>query len=188
MLRLWQGNRAGKGCGGCGGGGCSCGCGDDGWQAVKVDLFARLWCGGTANESNSLRLVGQEPGELTVPSSVTQFLRAGVYDWETWGIDCHGERRVLGRGCLTICQSLETQCDPAKLTHAERMVKALREYIEGRLPSGLESFSVSGGSINKLTVAEAERLLTKYQGRVRRQRAKKTGACGEIIRHGMSNR
>lgn len=47
-----------------------------------------------------------------------------------------------------------------------RMVGLLESHIEGRLPEGLESHTIGGVPISKISLVEAQQLLSEYRGRL----------------------
>jgi hypothetical protein len=47
-----------------------------------------------------------------------------------------------------------------------RMVGLLESHIEGRLPEGLESHTIGGVPISKISLVEAQQLLAEYRGRL----------------------
>lgn len=60
--------------------------------------------------------------------------------------------------------------DPVK-SHTQKMVTLLEAHIEGRFPDGLESHQIGGVPINKIAIPDAEILLTKYQSKLRAEKA-----------------
>lgn len=55
--------------------------------------------------------------------------------------------------------------DPAK-SFNQRMVDLLEAHVEGRLPEGLESHTVGGVPIVKITITDANNLLSDYKNRL----------------------
>lgn len=62
--------------------------------------------------------------------------------------------------------------DPTK-SYNERIVTLLEQHIEGRLPEGLESHTIGGVAIEKLTFLDAQRLLSEYRSRLEYERGQK---------------
>lgn len=75
-----------------------------------------------------------------------------------------GNRTTVGQ-CM-----IDVQPDPLKEgcgSFNERMVKLLREAIEGRMPNQLEGHTINGESISLMTANDLQRLLEKYERRIR---------------------
>lgn len=93
-----------------------------------------------------------------------------------------GKRTTEDKGALILLENPES---PEPESHEEKCLRLLEAHIEGRLPRGLESFSIEGRSINKLPIAEAVRLRDIYASRVdqqnRARKARETGNSGNRI-------
>jgi hypothetical protein len=59
--------------------------------------------------------------------------------------------------------------DPTK-SYNQRMVDLLEAHIEGRLPEGLESHTIGGVPINKVSFLDAQTLLSDYRARLEAER------------------
>lgn len=62
--------------------------------------------------------------------------------------------------------------DPTK-SYNQRMVDLLEAHIEGRLPEGLESHTIGGVPINKISLLDAQTLLSDYKARLNAERNEK---------------
>tara|TARA_R110000772_G_scaffold78559_2_gene168582 strand:- start:8539 stop:9093 length:555 start_codon:yes stop_codon:yes gene_type:complete len=57
-------------------------------------------------------------------------------------------------------------------SHCRKMVDFLKAHLEGRMPEGIEGHTIGGVPVSKIPIPEAELLLVKYEGKLRREVAK----------------
>lgn len=74
-----------------------------------------------------------------------------------------GGRKSETAGKLLLLPNPEN--DPTK-SYNQRMVDLLEAHLEGRLPEGLESHSIGGVAIQKLSFLDAQQLLSEYRSRL----------------------
>lgn len=75
-----------------------------------------------------------------------------------------GSRETVSGGKITLMEPIDR---PQRESHARRMVKILEAHIEGRMHEeegrGLESYTVGGVPISKISIPEARELLRRYR-------------------------
>jgi hypothetical protein len=73
-------------------------------------------------------------------------------------------RETTSIGSITLTEPLDR---PAKESHAAKMVKLLEAHLEGRISDeegrGLESYTIGGVPITKLSFSDAKMLLSEYK-------------------------
>lgn len=79
----------------------------------------------------------------------------------TWG------RETDADGKLVLLDN--PTANPTK-SYNQRMVDLLESHIEGRLPEGLESHTIGGVPISKITLLDAQQLLADYKARLEYER------------------
>ena len=92
-----------------------------------------------------------DAGEFTITNLITY----------TWG------RETESDGKLVLLDN--PTANPNK-SYNQRMVDLLESHIEGRLPEGLESHTIGGVPISKITLLDAQRLLSDYKARLEYER------------------
>lgn len=53
-----------------------------------------------------------------------------------------------------------------QLTHAERMLAAIEQRLEGRISSDHQRYSIDGRSLDRIPIMELEQLRTQYRREV----------------------
>jgi hypothetical protein len=103
---------------------------------------------------------------------------AGVYNW-VLRTDGAGVVQTVQTGVITI------KANPATITattdtrtHARRTLDLIQAAIEGRVPDGVDSYSVDGRSITSIPLRELFALRDKYAAIVASEEAKAAGKSG----------
>ncbi|NUO63465.1 MAG: hypothetical protein HOQ34_07840 [Gemmatimonadaceae bacterium] len=92
-------------------------------------------------------------------------LPEGTYQWFARVTSATQGRRTVDRGTFTILADT-----PAQL-HAEKMLAAIEAVIENRIPADVESYTIGGRSIVKMSSEELRRWRGYYAAEVRRARS-----------------
>ena len=99
---------------------------------------------------------------------------AGDYSWAL---------KVVGNGILTVDTGLiRVLADPVSVTgatdtrtHAQRSLDLINAAIEGRIPSGMESYSIAGRTITKIPLRDLITLRDRYRTEVLAEQATASG-------------
>lgn len=86
------------------------------------------------------------------------------------------DRHIIGYGPLVISADF-TQL-PAGYdfrSHAEKMLSAINEVLQGRIPKDMQSYEIDGRQLTRIPILELESLRRKYQAQVNRERRKAAG-------------
>lgn len=124
---------------------------------------------GTVDPSDSTQYLYTVNGSDTAALTPGEYVGdlANTYDWG----------RETDRGCGTI--SLKSNPDRQhEKTFVERVIALLEQHVEGRLPEGLESYTIGGVPIVKIDLIEAEAMLTRFKARLRDEQAKRRVESG----------
>ncbi len=87
----------------------------------------------------------------------------GAYVWTSY-VDDGTHRHTVGTGPVTIFASPE---EALGTTHASRTLAIIEAALEGRLPRGLEMYTIDGQQVQKLTHEALSRLRDKYKAEVK---------------------
>ena len=99
----------------------------------------------------------------------TSGFQPGLYKWIE-RVSKAAEVFELDAGIVTILEDLSTAAGGDAQNWIERAVVALRAHIEGRLPAGMETYSIAGRSVAKMPIKEAVDLLSTLESRLARLR------------------
>lgn len=101
---------------------------------------------------------------ITVAPIDTAEAPAGLYAVALLAVDSSDVRETLSVGSINLAEPIDR---PARASHVRKMVALLEAHIEGRIHDdqgrGLESYSIGGVPITKLSIMDARTLLTKYR-------------------------
>lgn len=90
-----------------------------------------------------------------------------------------GERATVDCGTFTLLEPINR---PTRESHARKMVSLLEAHLEGRLADdegrGLESYTIGGVPITKVSLNDARALLVKYRDELQREIIKRRAALG----------
>jgi hypothetical protein len=100
---------------------------------------------------------------LNIASEKTASAPSGLYSVGVI-VTLNSERLTHDRGTITLAAPLDR---PMEQTHARKMVALLERHLEGRIDDaegrGLESYTVNGIPITKLSHLDARSMLDKYR-------------------------
>ena len=139
--------------------------------SFSAEYIARI-TGGGANEI-ALAGTGIDGAYLfTVDSATSAGFEPGYYHWQLEITEtASGNRLVVDRGTFTAIVDLdENQADPR--THAEIMVSKIQSILEGRADSDVESYSIAGRSITKMSGAELREARDYYRREFQQEKVK----------------
>jgi len=71
-------------------------------------------------------------------------------------------------GVVTISPDLTVAGDGDEQEWVEEALAMLRAHVRGRLPSGMQSYSIAGRTVSKLPIEEAFKLITQLETRLAR--------------------
>lgn len=91
---------------------------------------------------------------------------AGLYKWVERVTGAGGEVYEVGRGTVTVLPNLADATEGSEQEWLERAVAMLRAHVEGRLPTGMESYQIAGRVVAKMPIKEAIGLLTSLESRL----------------------
>jgi len=84
-------------------------------------------------------------------------------------LDMSGEIFDIGSGVLEVEPNFATAQPANTQTHAEKMLAAIEQLLQGRVTSDLSSYAIAGRSITKMTLDELRRARGFYAAEVWRE-------------------
>ena len=100
--------------------------------------------------------------------TLTALRSAGVYD--LIGIVTNGaEKYVVYDGTLEVLPNPTQSGAYDPRSHARRVLDLVETAMEGRIPNGMESYTIGGRSINKIPLKELRELYDRYKQDVERE-------------------
>ena len=116
--------------------------------------------------------ISGETWTVTVAPIDTAEAPSGVYSVKLLTL-LAGVRETVDVGTVTLKEPIDR---PARISHVRKMVTLLERHLEGRLDDesgrGLESYTVGGVPITKLSFMDARMLLEKYRRDAEQERIK----------------
>ena len=89
----------------------------------------------------------------------------GLYKWAE-RVNLAGAVYEVASGVVNILPDLSQATDGSAQQWLERAIAALKAHIEGRLPSGMESYQIAGRLVSKIPIIEAVKLLTSFEAQL----------------------
>jgi len=119
----------------------------------SAEYVARITGGG----SSEIKLAATETDGtylFTVDSATSADFNVGYYHWQLEITEtASGNRIVVDRGSFTAIADLDVNnADPR--SHAEIMIGKLESLLQGKADADVESYSINGRSLNKLSPKE----------------------------------
>jgi hypothetical protein len=106
--------------------------------------------------------------QVNVGATVTALFTPDVYD--IVGIVTKGsEKFVVYDGILKVLTNPASSSAYDPRSHARRVLDLIEAAMEGRIPNGMESYTIGGRSINKIPLKELRELYEKYKQDVERE-------------------
>lgn len=114
-----------------------------------------------------------------VPSATSSAYNAGFYHWQLEVVQTSsGNRIVVERGDLEILVDLDNNgTDPR--SHAEIMVSKIESLLQGRADKDVNSYSIQGRSISKMSITDLIQWREYYRKEVARERRDNAIALGK---------
>lgn len=91
----------------------------------------------------------------------------GVYEWIEQAAKGDEVFRVAS-GALTVLTNLSAATGGSNQQWLERAIGALQAHIEGRMPSGMQSYQIAGRVVSKMSLTEALGVLSTLEARLAR--------------------
>lgn len=120
----------------------------------------------------SLSKVGTPNGdsfEVALTSVETAGLSPGGYKYSE-RVSKAGEVFEVGRGVLDVQLDIAAAQGNSAMSHAEQTLLVIEAALEGRLPSGMETYQIAGRAVSKMKIKELMELRGHYAALVWRQR------------------
>lgn len=103
---------------------------------------------------------------ITLASSITATMKAGRWHWQSYLVRVSDSERInLSVGKVDVLPDLTTVADDTR-SHASRMLDQIEALIEGRGTTDVESYTIGGRQINKMSAAELTAWRTYYRNEV----------------------
>ena len=105
---------------------------------------------------------------VTVGADVTaDGFAPGLYKYAE-RVSKSGEVQEVETGVVTVLPDLTVAGDGDEQEWVEESIAALKAHIRGRLPAGMQSYSIAGRTVSKLPLEEAMKMLTQLEARLER--------------------
>ena len=115
--------------------------------------------------------------KVTVAAATTAAKLAGTWRWVSYMVRTSDAARVaVGSGVFTVKPNPAAAYDAR--SHAVKILAAIESLIEGRAASDVNSYSIAGRSLTKLSVDDLLRWRAHYKREVRRERDAANAAAG----------
>ena len=105
---------------------------------------------------------------VTVAAATTAGYAAGVYDIIGVVVKA-AEKYVVFDGIFEVLTNPATTGAYDPRTHSRRVLDLIEAALEGRIPNGMESYTIGGRSINKIPLNQLRELYEKYAQDVRQE-------------------
>ena len=99
---------------------------------------------------------------VAVAASATAGYAAGIYDIIGVVVKA-AEKYVVYDGIFEVLTDPATAGAYDPRTHARRVLDLIEAAMEGRIPNGMESYSIGGRSINKIPLNQLREIYEKYK-------------------------
>ncbi len=135
-----------------------------GWQFTYI-----LRGSGSIDIATATEVVSGVVSVSELPS-VTSSWVVGDYEWRLFA-ESGDDKHLVSSGRLYVdpdFSKVGAGHDPR--THAEKMLAAIKEVLEGRIPKDCERYTVDDRSLDRIPILELERLKRIYVLKVRKER------------------
>ena len=99
---------------------------------------------------------------VTVAAATTAAYASGIYDFIGWVIK-GTEKFEIFNSMIEVLPNPTNSSSYDPRSHARRVMELLEAAMEGRVPNGMESYSIGGRSINKIPLNQLRELWEKYK-------------------------
>lgn len=102
---------------------------------------------------------------VTLSATATAELPSGTYQWEERVTDGSAVY-VAASGTVSVHRNIALAGDKDMQSHAERTLAIIEAALEGRLPDGMESYTIAGRAVTKIPLTELVELRARYRSEV----------------------
>jgi len=99
---------------------------------------------------------------VTVAAATTAAYASGIYDFIGWVIK-GTEKFEIFNSMIEVLPNPTNSSAYDPRSHARRVTELSEAAMEGRVPNGMESYSIGGRSINKIPLSQLRELWEKYK-------------------------
>lgn len=139
-------------------------------SAYSVQYVSRKSAGGGDHEFIVVGSVTGTDWIFQIASATSANFEASDHHWQLEVIRTSDSSRiVLERGHWKIFEDLDVNADPR--THAETMVDKIESLLEGRADSDVDSYSIAGRSLSKLSFEELIKARDYFRSEVKQEKA-----------------
>lgn len=142
-----------------------------------VNLILKHVSSGTV--ISSLGVESSGTWTFTLSSAETATAPSGNYALSAISLTSAGVRATKALGTLDLKEPADR---PAEETHAAKMVKLLEAHLEGRISDdggrGIETYTIGGVPITKISHTEARELLVGYRRDVQNEEIRRRSSMG----------
>jgi len=100
---------------------------------------------------------------VIVAAATTAAYASGVYDFIGWVTGGTAEKYEVFNGRIEVLPNPTNSSAYDPRSHARRVLELIEAAMEGRIPNGLESYSIGGRSLNKIPLNQLRELYEKYK-------------------------
>jgi hypothetical protein len=146
-----------------------------------------------ASEGWTLSYILKGPASITIAGSIVDGIyevealptatvnwTSGVY-WAFIAVELGGQKTSLEIGKCEILPSLASITTLDGRSHAEKVRDALKSLIEGKASQDVDSYSIAGRSLTKLSPTELLKWLQFYENEVRKELLAEKKQRGEKV-------
>lgn len=114
--------------------------------------------------------------------AITKLWLPGLYKWQSYVTNASTTDRVtINWGAMTIAPNLSAD-DPADpRSHVRQVRDIIAAALQGRLPTGMEHYTIGARSISKIPIKDLNILWREYEGYVQQEEQ------AEMARKGLGN-
>ena len=146
-------------------------------SAYSIQYVSRKSGGGGDHEFIVVGSVTGTEWIFEIASAASENFEVSDHHWQLEVIrSSDSSRIVLERGHWKILQDLDINADPR--THAEIMVDKIESLLEGRADSDVDSYSIAGRSLSKLSFDELIKARDYFRSEVKQEKASELAERG----------
>jgi hypothetical protein len=106
---------------------------------------------------------------VSVAATTTVGWTAGTYHWESFAHDGN-DRYFVEAGIIELLPDFETATSGYDdRSHAKKMVDLIESLMEGKAAADVESYSIAGRSLTKMSITELTEWLAHYRAEYRKE-------------------
>ena len=139
-------------------------------SAYSIQYVSRKAAGGGDHEFTVVGSVTGTDWIFQIASATSANFDPNHHHWQLEVVRTSDSSRiVIERGHWKIIQDLDVNADPR--THAETMVDKIESLLEGRADSDVDSYSIAGRSLSKLSFEELIKARDYFRSEVKQEKA-----------------